>query len=84
MRLFTISRMITAFVIAQRFDQLPFIVGEVAGANGFGQTARGSHSSTSAAPPNQATFLESQMIIRIQLFSRTETRRDGLWNDSVQ
>src|SRR5271170_3334657 len=36
-------------------------------ANGCGHTARDFHSSTSAAPPNQATSLESQMIHRIQL-----------------
>ncbi|HEX3862493.1 MAG TPA: hypothetical protein VHY35_12435, partial [Stellaceae bacterium] len=38
-------------------------------ANGCGHTARGFCSSTSAAPPNQATSLESQTIHKIQLLS---------------
>jgi hypothetical protein len=45
-------------------------------ANGCGHTARGFHSSTSAAPPNQATSLESQMIHRIQLLPGQTLRSD--------
>ena len=74
--------LVAAAFADQRFDQFPFVLGEVAGMAQMAAVIPRAifHSSTSAAAPKQATSLVSEMIHRIQLLPGQTLRNDAQQN----